>query len=1372
MKRLFTLLLCLVLLFVKGWSQTITAAEYFIDTDPGVGKANTIAVANPGDAVNLTASIPINTLPSGFHFLAVRAKGSDGVWGLYESRGFYVTRTTSDASAISSAEYFLDKDPGIGKGTALNVGTSGGVVNFTANIPQSLSPGFHFLAIRTKGADGVWGLFETRGFYITNSSSDVSNISSAEYFLDNDPGIGKATALNSGVSGGVVNFTTTIPQNLSPGFHFVAIRAKGADGVWGLFETRGFYVTKETSDAASISSAEYFLDNDPGLGKGTTLNVGASGGVVNFTATIPQNLSPGFHFLAIRTKGADGMWGLFESRGFYVTKETSDAANITSAEYFLDNDPGLGKGTTLNVGASGGVVNFTATLPQTLAPGFHYVAIRTKGSDGMWGLFETRGFYVTESVTDAGDITALEYFYDTDPGEGKGTPVPIDPAVAQYKDTLVFPLGSLPLGNHKIGIRVKDSRGKWSLVESKVIKVCTKDGPLSKMTYFTEGSKIFFTNQSTNADSTIWKFGDNTTDTVVNPVKNYGRAGNYNLELISKNLCGSDTLREVIRINGIVSANAPRSGNAGVATLIITGNGFTPNTPILLRKGTQQILPAGKQFVASDRFIGYFDLTGAEEGFYDVVANLGGGSFDTLKNGFQVVPSVYPYVSLIQGGRNPARFGQMTLADHLQNTGNEDAIMVPFGTVVGYRPGTLNMITQEPMANLSNIGVFKSAYSYLTANGISTDVMSEKDIDTSRKVQLLAYYRVRIPSESYVRNYSRVTNSFGLLAYDNRSVVYPPMYKSSIVLGNMNADNTRDCMNSFLKRAVKKNLRTVTINDGAWDACFNTAFDTLSKTVRDVVKDLSLQQQSIPMKAVYTSLLSEIARCGSTGLPASFTSGQFERIIKDVTYNWLFLENLDSIGRPCFDTTETYVFRKINPSVSGRVNPAGRISAIQTTNCPGAGKFPELAELCKDFADPCKAAADALFEDDNLKNKIGRYVFKKFTKMLGPQGSKGFCGVNSATAGCRALCEQASVDPNIKIGPGDNNQLKHVNYLGDHGYAILFENLPSATAPAAFAEITDTIDMGKFDISTFQLTGFGWGDSIVRIDANRTNYSLLKDLRPTLPNLLRVDVRLDTLKGIATWKFSTLDTMTYELTDDPALGFLPPNTDGKKGSGFVSFTIQPKNGVVSGTVLTNKASIVFDANAPIITPVWQHIIDTLRPQSRVASLPPVVTSTRFEVKWSGSDAHAGIDQYAVYVSDNDGLFQKWKNYSSAVSDTFVGQPNHTYKFFSVATDRAGNFEFAPPDPTAVPDAVTRVEFATNVVDLPEDGLLVYPTVTTGKVMVHAPKPLQVEVLGINGQRMDQLVLRQTGQIDLSGKPAGVYILRLLPLNRVIKVVKY
>ncbi|CAN5343757.1 hypothetical protein BH09BAC2_BH09BAC2_14990 [soil metagenome] len=1042
-----------------------------------------------------------------------------------------------------------------------------------------------------------------------------------------------------------------------------------------------------SQDAADITAAEYFVDTDPGTGNGIALSIGASGSTVNFIGSISTSSLPnGFHNVFIRTKDADGKWGLTEGRVFFVSQGAAVSADIISAEYYIDSDPGTGNGTQLNTGSIGGVVNFIASIPTaSLISGFHNIYIRAKNASGIWGLYESRSFYISAAATDAAEITAAEYFYDVDPGPGNGLPISIGSPLSVYKDSLTLPLGSLPIGDHLVGIRVKNTAGQWSLIENKLFKVCIKDGPLSKMNFFIENNQVFFKNNSTNNDTTLWKFGDGTTDTVLSPIKTYGVAGNYNLQLITKNICGSDTISQLIVIKGITSVNAVKAGNTGVATVIFEGNGFTNTSVLKLVRGSTVLLPADKQFVSSRRIIAYFNLITTDTGKYHVVADLGGGPLDTLKNGFLVQQGRTPMISVSAQGRNPGRLGNMVREYVLQNQGNEDAIMLPFATIIGYKPNTLQWVNGEPAVDLTNKGIFQNTYQYLSSNSISPDVMAMIDVDTIRKKQLIAFYRVKVPSESYVVSRMRISNSFGLLEYDNMFLVHPPLFKSGLVLNDISAPNPKDCMNSFLKKAVKRNV-SVTINDDAWNTCFNNAFDTLARSVRDIVKDISLQNQSIPMKSVYSTLLVQMAQCGSSGMPAALTSVQFQKIIKDVTYNWMFLENLDSIGRPCFDTTENFIFNSkgnISDNITGKANQ------VSSANCPGAAFFPELAELCADYAKPCDAVTKMVFQDDDLLSKIGRFVFKKLIGTLsGPGGSGGLCNINSAAIGCRRLCELTSVDPNIKSGPGDNSGLKHVNYLTNYSYTVFFENVLSATAPAAYIEVTDTIDMSKLDIKTFQTGTFGWGDSLVVPDANRTEYSLLKDLRPAVPNKLRIDVRIDTIKGIVKWKFFTLDTLTLQLTDDPAQGFLPPNVDGKQGVGFVSFSIKPKAGVTSGTVIENKASIVFDANAPLVTPVWQHIVDTTKPHSNVTVLPANVATADFVVNWSGTDAHAGIAEYAVFVSVNDSLYKQWKSFTTLVSDTFHGQFNKTYKFFSMAKDKADNFEDAPTDPYATPDAVT------------------------------------------------------------------------------------
>lgn len=379
-----------------SFSQTLLNAEYFFDTDPGIGNATSITLsANTGNLI-FTTSIPTGALPQGFHQLAIRVKETGGRWSNFELRGFYITATTNNAANITAAEYFFDTDPGKGSGTPIPV-TPGATTNFTVSVPtSSLAPGFHFLAIRTKGTDGIWGLFEGRGFYITSSTSDVPNLVASEFFFDTDPGVGNGTSIPI-TPGATSNFIASIPTgSLTPGFHFVAIRTKAANGKWGIFESRGFYITGSTTDVPNITNAEYFFDTDPGHGNGNPISI-TPGAISNFTVSLPASgLTPGFHFLAIRTQRADGRWGIFESRGFYVSGSASNASDIIAAEYFIDGvDPGEGNGEPLIINTPGPTINQIFDFALSGVPsGARTLNVRVKDASGIWSQISTQPFTV------------------------------------------------------------------------------------------------------------------------------------------------------------------------------------------------------------------------------------------------------------------------------------------------------------------------------------------------------------------------------------------------------------------------------------------------------------------------------------------------------------------------------------------------------------------------------------------------------------------------------------------------------------------------------------------------------------------------------------------------------------------------------------------------------------------------------------------------------------------------------------------------------------------------------------------------------------------------------------------------------------------
>jgi hypothetical protein len=97
-------------------------------------------------------------------------------------------------------------------------------------------------------------------------------------------------------------------------------------------------------------------------------------------------------------------------------------------------------------------------------------------------------------------------------------------------------------------------------------------------------------------------------------------------------------------------------------------------------------------------------------------------------------------------------------------------------------------------------------------------------------------------------------------------------------------------------------------------------------------------------------------------------------------------------------------------------------------------------------------------------------------------------------------------------------------------------------------------------------------------------------------------------------------------------------------------------------------------------------IDSTKPTSRVAALPATEPSPNFNVQWSGTDALSGMRDVTVYVSDNGAPFTVLLLQTTASQGAFGGVGGHTYGFYSIARDAAGNQE----NPKTVAETTTRV----------------------------------------------------------------------------------
>jgi hypothetical protein len=223
---------------------------------------------------------------------------------------------------------------------------------------------------------------------------------------------------------------------------------------------------------------------------------------------------------------------------------------------------------------------------------------------------------------------------------------------------------------------------------------------------------------------------------------------------------------------------------------------------------------------------------------------------------------------------------------------------------------------------------------------------------------------------------------------------------------------------------------------------------------------------------------------------------------------------------------------------------------------------------------------------------------------------------------------------------------------------------------------------------SLRLGDIHFGQTTVHLPDNRISYQTTVDLTATHGVLVEVVAGVDAVKNEAFWIFRSIDPLTGEPPTDPLLGFLPPNDETGRGQGWVEYTIKPKANVPTGTVIRNKATIVFDVNEPIETNEWFNTIDADAPESAVAAIPAVSLDPNIPLTWTGFDPEggAGLATYTIYVSTDGDPFVPFITSTTDESGVFTGALGHTYAFHSRATDNVGNVEDAP----ATPDAVITV----------------------------------------------------------------------------------
>ena len=145
-------------------------------------------------------------------------------------------------------------------------------------------------------------------------------------------------------------------------------------------------------------------------------------------------------------------------------------------EYFYDTDPGHGKGTIINNVKEGD--NTLQLSTNGLQPGPHLLFMRSQSSSGAWSTTQAHAFYLGSKRGE--QVTRLEYFFDQDPGYGKGKLIS-NVGIGEQK--LQLSTEGLPTGAHLLFVRSLDDQGHWSSLLAHPFMVCNSEG-FAALEYF------------------------------------------------------------------------------------------------------------------------------------------------------------------------------------------------------------------------------------------------------------------------------------------------------------------------------------------------------------------------------------------------------------------------------------------------------------------------------------------------------------------------------------------------------------------------------------------------------------------------------------------------------------------------------------------------------------------------------------------------------------------------------------------------------------------------------------------------------------------------------------------------------------------------
>jgi hypothetical protein len=136
---------------------------------------------------------------------------------------------------------------------------------------------------------------------------------------------------------------------------------------------------------------------------------------------------------------------------------------ITQMEYFVNNDPGFNAAIPITgFPIQSNINGFVNAISGNLSQGINYIGFRSKDANNVWSHTNFITLYVVDSTQSK--IVEIEYFWDVDSGFNAHSDTLFANPIADISNGMLYANvpSSLSLGTHRLFVRSKDTKGRWS----------------------------------------------------------------------------------------------------------------------------------------------------------------------------------------------------------------------------------------------------------------------------------------------------------------------------------------------------------------------------------------------------------------------------------------------------------------------------------------------------------------------------------------------------------------------------------------------------------------------------------------------------------------------------------------------------------------------------------------------------------------------------------------------------------------------------------------------------------------------------------------------------------------------------------------------